>query len=65
MGRACSTHGRDEKCIQNLSESLKGRDHSEDQGMDGKILEWIFRKQGGKVWAGCIWLRIGTNGRIS
>jgi hypothetical protein len=30
MGRACSTHGRDEKCIQNYNGKLKGRDHSED-----------------------------------
>jgi hypothetical protein len=27
-----------------------------------KILEWILRKQGGKVWIGCIWLEIGTSG---
>jgi len=26
--------------------------------------EWILGKQGGKVWTGCIWLRIGTGGRI-
>jgi hypothetical protein len=23
---------------------------------------WILEKQGGKVWAGFFWLRIGTNG---
>jgi hypothetical protein len=27
--------------------NLKGRDHSEDLGVDGKILEWILRKMGG------------------
>jgi hypothetical protein len=28
-------------------------------GLDSKlILKWIFGKQGGKVWIGCIWLRI-------
>jgi hypothetical protein len=32
------------------SENLKGRDHSEDLDVDGTIiLEWILRKQGGKV----------------
>jgi hypothetical protein len=47
------------------SEDLKGRDHSEDLGVDGKIiLEWISEKYGGKVWTGCIWLRIGTSGGL-
>jgi hypothetical protein len=46
-------------------ESLKGRDHSEDLGMDGKIiLEWTLGKQGGKVWTAFIWLRIETRGRL-
>jgi hypothetical protein len=36
MGRACSTHDRDEKWIQNL-ENLNGRDHLQDQGVDGSI----------------------------
>jgi hypothetical protein len=31
---------------------VKGRDHSEDSGVDGK------------VWIGFIWLRIGTSGRL-
>jgi hypothetical protein len=26
------------------SENLKGRDHSEDLDVDGRILEWVFRK---------------------
>jgi hypothetical protein len=42
MGRACSMHGRDKKCIQ---EDLKGRDHSEDVGINEKIiLEGILQK---------------------
>jgi hypothetical protein len=45
-----------------LSENLKVRDHSEDLGLDGRILEWILGKQDGRVWTGCIWLRIGTSG---
>jgi hypothetical protein len=46
-------------------ENLKGRDHSEDLGIDGKIiLEWILGKQGGEVWTGFIWLRIGTSGGL-
>jgi hypothetical protein len=46
-------------------ENLKGREHTEEPGTDGKIiLEWILGKQDGKVWTGYIWLRIGTNGRF-
>jgi len=40
MAGACSTHG-------NWSENLKGKDHSEDLGVDGKIiLQWNLGKQG-------------------
>jgi len=42
------------------SENLKGRDHLEDIGRK-IILEWIVGKQGGKVWTGSIWLRVGTS----
>jgi hypothetical protein len=46
-------------------ENFKGRDHSEDLGVDGRIiLEWISGKQDRKVWTGFIWLRIGTSGGI-
>jgi len=41
-------------------ETLK--EHSEDQGVDAKIFERILCKYVGKMWAGCIWLRIGTTG---
>jgi hypothetical protein len=45
-------------------ETVKGRDHSEDLGIDGKIiLEWMLGKQDEKAWTGCIWFRIGTNGQ--
>jgi hypothetical protein len=40
------------------SGNVKGRDFSEDLGIDGRIiLEWIVRKQGGKVCTGCMCLR--------
>jgi hypothetical protein len=32
-----------------LSENLKGRYHAEDLGVDGKVLEWIIVKCGGKL----------------
>jgi hypothetical protein len=47
------------------SENLKGRDHSEDLGVDGRIIpEFFLGKCGGKVWTGCIRLRIGTSGGL-
>jgi hypothetical protein len=45
-------------------ENLKGRDHSKNLGIDGRIiLEWLSGKQGGKVWTACTWLRIEASGR--
>jgi hypothetical protein len=47
------------------SENVKGRDHVEDLGVNGKIiLERILGKEGGKVWTGSIWLRIGTSSEL-
>jgi hypothetical protein len=46
-------------------ENLTGRNHSDDLGVNGRIiLEWILEKQGGKLRIGFIWLRIGTRGRL-
>jgi hypothetical protein len=43
MDGACSTRGRDEKCILFGLENLKGRDSAEDLNIDGNIiLEWIL-----------------------
>jgi hypothetical protein len=45
-----------------LPEGLKGGNHPQDLGIDGKIiLKCISGKQGRKVCTGCIWLRIGTS----
>jgi hypothetical protein len=53
MRWACSTHGRDEKCIQNFGrKNPKGRDNSKDVGVDGRIiLKWVSRNRG-KIWTG-------------
>jgi hypothetical protein len=42
-------------------ESLKGRYHLDDLGIDGWIiLKYILRKCGVIVWTGLMWLRIET-----
>jgi hypothetical protein len=53
------------KCTTFWWESLKERDHSEDQGVDGRMsLEWILGRLAGRVWSGFTWLRKGTGGRL-
>jgi hypothetical protein len=37
MDRACSVHGRDEKCIQNFGIKSDGKYHFGDLGVDGKV----------------------------
>jgi hypothetical protein len=66
MGEACSTHWTDGKCVKYFGhKNLKGRDHSEDLGVDGRIiLELILGKQGGNLWSGFIWLRIESSGGL-
>jgi hypothetical protein len=47
------------------SENLKGRDHSDDLSVDGRIiLEWILNKQFRRVWIGFMMLRMGTSGGL-
>jgi hypothetical protein len=45
-------------------EYLKGRNHSKDHGLDEKIKLKRILGNGGKVWTGFIWLRIGTSGGL-
>jgi len=44
---------------------LKERDHLEDLILEGRIIFiFIFKTWDGVAWAGLIWLRIGTGGRL-
>jgi hypothetical protein len=44
--------------------TLRGRDHLEDLGVERcVILKWIFKKWSREAWTGLFWFRIGTGGR--
>jgi hypothetical protein len=65
MGCTCSTDGEGEREREINTifwlENMKGRDHSEDLCVDGKItLKWILGKLCEKVWTGFIWHGIVT-----
>jgi hypothetical protein len=56
---------RREKCTRFWWESPKGRDHLEDQGVDGKMgSEWILGRLVWGMWIGFDWLRTGTGGGL-
>jgi hypothetical protein len=59
-------HGRDGEMHNNILVGKRDvKKQMEDMGVDGKtILEWIVRRQDGKLWTECISLRIGTGGRL-
>jgi hypothetical protein len=45
MGRACVTNGRQDKYIVFWWGDVRGRDHLEDLGVEGRtILKWILKK---------------------
>jgi hypothetical protein len=56
---------REEKCIRFWWENPKERDHSEDQGVGGKMgSEWILAILAWGVWIRFDWLRTGTGGGL-
>jgi hypothetical protein len=44
--------------------NLREKDHLEDLGVDGIILNWIFKWSDGEAWTALLWLRIGTGGGV-
>jgi hypothetical protein len=48
MGRACSTYGGKDQCMQVLVGRPEGRNHLGDTSVDGRItLKWIFKEWDG------------------
>jgi hypothetical protein len=58
---------RGETCTGLWWDSPKGKDHMEDEGVDGRVgSKWILgRLVGGWGWSGFTWVRIGTIGGLS
>jgi hypothetical protein len=56
---------RREKCTRFWLESPKEKDHSEDQGVDGRMVtEWILGRLASGVWIGFDCLRTGSDGGL-
>ena len=46
MGRVCGTYGGQDKCIRSFGGETREGDDLADIGVDGLILNWIFKKEG-------------------
>jgi hypothetical protein len=65
MGRACSTHWEEEKCIQGFGGKARRKETTRKTDVGGRIiLKWVLEKWDGVVWTGFIWLKIGASGGL-
>ena len=46
MGGVCGTYGGQDKCIRSFGGETREGDDLADIGVDGLILNWIFKKEG-------------------
>jgi len=64
VGSAYSTHGKNEKCIQNSTRKT-WRDHFRGTDVGGSIiLKWFLRKYDVKNWNGFVWFRIQSSDEL-
>jgi hypothetical protein len=63
MGKACSTHGRGEKCIL-IGKPEERRPVGRPRHRWEDNIRMDLREMGGEVWTGFVWFRIGTSGGL-
>jgi hypothetical protein len=57
--------GEERKVYRVLVEKPEGKNHLEDQRVDGRMgSEWILGRMVWGAWNGSSWLRIGAGGRL-
>jgi hypothetical protein len=62
IGRACSAYEEKRGVCGILVGNLRERNYLGDPGVDGRLMEWIFRTWDVGMWTGSSWLRTGTGG---
>jgi hypothetical protein len=60
VGGTCDKHGEEENCIYGYWGNVKGRNHLEDLGADGRI----FRTRGGRACTELMWFRLENIRRL-
>jgi len=63
-GRACSTYGEEERCIQDFGGEIRGKEPLWRPGRGKIILWWVFKKYDEGAWTGVIWFTIRTDCRL-